>query len=165
MGGPASAIEYEIVPVDPSAPVGQQLLNEYFGEVLTRQHNRPATVDEVTAAFLDDPNDGMTPPDGIFIVAFSEATAHGCAGLRLLDDQTGELKRVYVRPSARRNGVGTLLMARIEDYALTRGLRSLRLNTRLNLHEARAMYGRRGYHDTERFNQSALAEVWLEKIL
>ncbi len=32
-------------------------------------YRRPATDDEITAALTDDPNYGMTPPDGIFIVA------------------------------------------------------------------------------------------------
>jgi len=107
----------------------------------------------------------MTPPNGIFIVASEAGVAHGCAGLRLVDNQTGEVKRVYVRPTARRNKLGTLLMAEIETYAQTRGLSSLRLDSRHDLHEARAMYTQLGYRDTPRFNGSTLAEIWLEKKL
>jgi len=61
----------------------------------------------------------MTPPDGIFILASTAGVAHGCAGLRLVDNQTAEVKRVYVRPTARRNKLGTLLMAEIGTYAQT----------------------------------------------
>ena len=61
--------------------------------------------------------------------------------------------------------LGTLLMAEIETYAQTRGLGSLRLDSRRDLHEARAMYTQQGYRDTPRFNGSALAEIWLEKKL
>jgi len=163
--GPASAIRYEFTLVDPAGLVAQQLLREYFGEVLNRLYRRPATDDEITAALTDDPNYGMTPPDGIFIVASAAGVAHGCAGLRLVDNQTGEVKRVYVRPTARRNKLGTLLMAEIETYAQTRGLSSLRLDSRHDLHEARAMYTQLGYRDTPRFNGSTLAEIWLEKKL
>jgi GNAT superfamily N-acetyltransferase len=166
--GSARAIRYEFTPADPADPaeaVAQELLREYFGEVLSRRFRRPATDDEITAALTDDPNHGMTPPDGIFIVASAAGVAHGCAGLRLVDNQTGEVKRVYVRPTARGNKLGTLLMAEIETYARTRGLSSLRLDSRRDLHEARAMYTQQGYRDTPRFDGSTLAELWLEKKL
>jgi GNAT superfamily N-acetyltransferase len=158
-------VRYELTPVDPAEPVAQKLLSEYFGEVLTRRYGRRAIDDEITAALTDDPSYGMTPPDGIFVVASADGVAHGCAGLRLIDHRTGEVKRVYVRPAARRHKLGTLLMAEIETYALTRGLRTLRLDSRHDLHEARAMYAHQGYRDTPRFNHSTLAEIWLEKQL
>jgi hypothetical protein len=96
---------------------------------------------------------------GIFTVASVAGVAHGCAGLRLVDNQTGEVKRVYVRPTARRNQLGTLLIVEIETYAQARGLSSLRLDSRHELHEARAMYTQQGYRDTPRFNHSTLAEI------
>jgi hypothetical protein len=48
-------------------------------------------------------------------------------------------------------------MVEIETYAKTRGLSSLRLDSRHDLHEARAMYTQRGYRDTPPFNHSTLA--------
>lgn len=165
MSDPADAIRYETMLVDPAEPAARQLLRDYFGEILTRHYGRAATEQEITAALTDDPTDGLTPPDGIFIVASAAGIAYGCAGLRLVDSHTGEVKRVYVRPAARRNKLGTLLMGEIEAYAQELGLSSLRLDSRHELHEARTMYARRGYRDTARFNQSPLAEIWLEKKL
>jgi len=51
--GPASTIRYEFTAVDPAGPVAQQLLREYFGEVLNRLYRRLATDDEITAALTD----------------------------------------------------------------------------------------------------------------
>ena len=44
----------------------------------------------------------MTPPPTalLCIVASAAGVAHGCAGLRLVDNQTGEVKRVYVKTQA-----------------------------------------------------------------
>lgn len=41
----------------------------------------------------------------------------------------------------------------------------MRLDTRGDLTEARALYGRLGYHEVESFNDEPYAEHWFEKAL
>ena len=43
-------MRYKLTVVDPAGPVAQQLLREYFGEVLGRLYRRLATDDEITVA-------------------------------------------------------------------------------------------------------------------
>jgi ribosomal protein S18 acetylase RimI-like enzyme len=81
---------------------------------------------------------------GPFILALSEQSPVGCAGLRVLEDRLGELKRVYVRPSARGRGLGTALITALENYARSRNLTTLRLDTRDELDEAMRTYERHG---------------------
>jgi len=114
---------------------------------------------------LADPDDAMVEPTGIFLVALSGQSPVGCAGLRLLAEQVGELKRVYVRPAARGNGLGAALIAALEAHARARSVTRLRLDTRHELDEALRLYERHGYQRIERYNKPGLADLWFEKVL
>ena len=63
------------------------------------------------------------PPGGELLLARSEdGEPVGCVGLRPLDMPGAcEVKRLYVRASARGTGLGRLLTASIVDLAATRG--------------------------------------------
>jgi len=50
------------------------------------------------------------PPSGDLLVARVNGAAAGCVALRRLDQSTLEMKRLYVRPSARGTGLGKLLV-------------------------------------------------------
>jgi len=57
----------------------------------------------------------------------------------------GEIKRMYVAPSARRRGVGRALLAGLEEAARDLGWTVLRLETGLRQPEAIALYEESGY--------------------
>jgi ribosomal protein S18 acetylase RimI-like enzyme len=129
---------------DPTAALARELIREYFGDILTRFNGHAPTSDEIGSAMLGDPDDAMVPPTGIFFLALVDHSPAGCAGLRLLEDGdgdgVGEIKRVYVRPSARRRGLGTTLIAALESHARHNGLAALRLDSRHELDEALRLY-------------------------
>jgi ribosomal protein S18 acetylase RimI-like enzyme len=156
---------FELQPVDPSAPQARELVRDYFAEILTRVNGSTPPTEVIDSALRDDPDDAMVEPTGTFIVALSAQSPVGCAGLRLLDDRVGELKRVYVRPSARGRGLGTALITALEAYARSRDLTTLRLDTRHELDEALRIYERHGYRTIERYKQPGLADLWFEKSL
>jgi GNAT superfamily N-acetyltransferase len=62
-------------------------------------------------------------PDGRVLLAREHSAVVGCAALRRVNGSTCELKRVYVRPSARGNNIGRQLVehmigeARAERYS------------------------------------------------
>jgi GNAT superfamily N-acetyltransferase len=103
----------------------------------------------------------------VFLVAALDGEAVGCGALRRLDDATGELKRMYVAPAARRLGVGRGLLDELERRARGLGLRRLVLETGLRQHEAMAMYERAGYARIECFGEyeGGGASVCMEKLL
>ncbi|GAA1955084.1 GNAT family N-acetyltransferase [Amycolatopsis minnesotensis] len=141
------------------------LLRRYYDEVASRYWNRPlsaAEVDEVVAEF---PDDDITEPAGLFFVGTLDGRPAGCAGLRFVDGETAELTRVFVDPSARGTGGAPLLVAAAEEAARLRGIKLIRLDTRDDLVEARALYAKLGYAEVEAFNSEPYAEHWFAKEL
>lgn len=109
--------------------------------------------------------DEMAPPQGAFLVAYVDGEPAGCAGLRRLDGRTGEVKRMYVTPSARGRGVARALLAGLEDAARRAGYERVRLDTSAAQPEARALYCSAGYGEIPAYNDNAYAAHWFEKAL
>jgi GNAT superfamily N-acetyltransferase len=93
-------------------------------------------------------------PAGMLLVAVgaedaavpTEATALGCGALAAQDPPTvAEIKRLYVRPTARKRGIGETLTRVLIDWAGTLGYTRVRLDTAPELHEAIALYHRLGF--------------------
>lgn len=155
----------ELQVVAPDDAVARHALWSYTDDIVGRYYGRPATHDEVAAVLRDDPSDNLTLPEGLLVVALLDDSAVGCAGLRLLPEAVGEVKRVHVVPHLRGQGLGTLLMREIERLAQMHGRVALRLDTRHDLAEARQMYARLGYHEVPAFNAAPYAEHWFAKVL
>jgi GNAT superfamily N-acetyltransferase len=64
----------------------------------------------------------FTPPHGVFLLAVSGETPVGCGGVRRLTPTSGEVKRLFMRRTARGRGVGRALLAGLEDRAWTAAL-------------------------------------------
>jgi len=103
---------------------------------------------ELLARFGEDTEPGAKPTAAdvaVFLVAFEGREPVGCGGLRLLGDGAAELKRMFVRPAARRSGVGRRILAALEAEVLARGCAIARVETSIDLPEAIAFYERAGY--------------------
>ncbi len=59
--------------------------------------------------------DELNPPNGSFIVGYEDGIAICCGGIKRLDQEACELKRMYVIPEARGRGVARMLLAALED--------------------------------------------------
>jgi GNAT superfamily N-acetyltransferase len=92
---------------------------------------------------------------GAFIMARLNGRPVGCGAIRRLEDGVGEVKRMYVRPEARRRGVARLVLAELEETARALGLHTLRLETGTRQPEAIALYEREGYRPIPRFGEYA----------
>ncbi|HKO21927.1 MAG TPA: GNAT family N-acetyltransferase [Candidatus Eisenbacteria bacterium] len=90
------------------------------------------------------------PPRGALLLALNGAIPEGCVALRPWGDAViCEMKRLYVRPSMRKRGVGALLVRRILDEACERGYRRMRLDTVPGMDPAIALYRAAGFRDIE----------------
>ncbi|MQY11281.1 hypothetical protein SRB5_13960 [Streptomyces sp. RB5] len=142
-------------------PQVAEAVREYFAETGERIFGRPATDAELDEALAWDESGDLEPPRGVFLGARdADGTLLGFAGVRVLPGAPGccELKRLYVRPAARRGGLGRrLLLAAEEEARLLAGTR-LVLNTRTVLTEARAMYEAHGYAEIPKY----IDEDWAE---
>lgn len=154
-----------ILPEPPTSPDAKALLWAYLDDIISRYYERPATAAEVQGSLDDDPSDDLVPPLGLFLVARDPSTLLGCIGLRVVQGGLGEVKRVFVSPSARGRGLGGRLLGEVERQARELGVTRLRLDTRTDLVESRRLYASHGYHEVEPFNTGQYAQHWFSKTL
>jgi len=98
-------------------------------------------------------------PTGLLLVALLDGVAVAMGGWRRMPHELGEdiaeIKRMYVRPSARRRGLARAILREVEDTARAAGIRRLVLNTGPEQPEAIALYLADGYTITEPFGHYA----------
>jgi GNAT superfamily N-acetyltransferase len=150
---------------DPSSPPAREILFAYFVDVVSSFYGHPATRDEVNAAMPDEPSDDLHDEGGRFAVATRDGVTVGCGGVRFVDANIGQLTRIFVRRFARRTGIGASIVEFLEVQASSAGITTLRLDTRLDLVDARRLYERLGYTDVAPFNSGPYRQVWLAKAL
>ena len=93
-------------------------------------------------------------PRAVFAVARGETgAALGCGAIRPYDETTAEVKRMYARQAG--GGVGTLLLAYLEEQARALGYAALVLETRKANQGAVRFYLARGYQVTPNFGKYA----------
>jgi GNAT superfamily N-acetyltransferase len=72
----------------------------------------------------------------------------GMGALRPLAPDVAEIKRMYVRPSARGLGVGRAILQRLIDDARGLGYKTIHLDSAPFMHEAHALYRSFGFVPT-----------------
>jgi GNAT superfamily N-acetyltransferase len=144
-------------------PIAADLLRRYIFDVASSYYGRPATDTEVTEAIAEDPQDELAAPNGLFMVARLGDVPAGCVGLRLGPPPFAELTRVFITPEARGQGGGPTLLAAAEDAARRHGVRTIRLDTRLDLMAARRLYTTHGYREIPSFVTGPFKECWYAK--
>jgi len=87
----------------------------------------------------------VTDGQGAFFIAWLDGVAVGCGAVRRLDAVTAELKRMYVEPQARGQGIGRALVESLECEARALGVTRVVLETGTRLAPAIRMYEGLGY--------------------
>ena len=97
----------------------------------------------------------LRQPNVVFaVVRSADGQAVGC-GAVVLGEQYGELKRMYVRPGSRGQGIGEALLAFLESQARAASLGVFKLETGNKQLEAIELYSRSGYVRCEPFGDYA----------
>jgi GNAT superfamily N-acetyltransferase len=107
----------------------------------------------------------LSPPGGGFFVGWRDGDAVCCGGLKRLTEDTCEIKKMYVIPAARGQGVARTLLHELERAALELGYDTVRLDTGPKQIHAQALYADEGYETVEDFNGNPVAVFWGEKRL
>lgn len=91
--------------------------------------------------------DGLRSPDITFWSAWTEERLLGCGALKVMDAVSGEIKSMRTDPSARGQGVASMILQLIIDEARNLSLRQLHLETGAfpEFMPARKLYERFGF--------------------
>lgn len=98
--------------------------------------------------------DAIFAPHIRFFLARKEGVAVGCGGVALFPD-FAEVKRMYVRPQLRGQGVADAIMAKLVGVARDAGLAVLRLETGIRSFAAISFYRRSGFRACPAFEPYA----------
>ena len=152
--------QIEIAVADASSDPARWAMTQYFEEL----DSRFPTGFDATGA-LDGAAAAYNPPAGLFLLSSLDGETVGCAGLQHLDDDTSEIKRMWVSPAARGQGLARRLLARLESETLASGRTNVVLDTNATLTEAISLYERQGYVSIERYNDNPYAGRWFARQL
>lgn len=98
----------------------------------------------------------FSPPTGFFLCVQDNLKMIGCAGLRSLTPQISEIKRVYLKPEYRRQGVGRLLLKTLLEKATKSGFKRVRLDCFQGLIAAKNLYKSLGFQDIQPYLESEI---------
>jgi len=103
---------------------------------------------------------------GIWL-AWIEGKIIGCIALRAMSQfaDSGEVKRLYVKPEYRGQGIAIALHDALETYAGNFGYRWLYLDTADNMTSAIHFYEAQGYARCARYNENPQATIFMRKEL
>lgn len=96
------------------------------------------------------------PPAGRLYLAYYEDKLAGCIGLRKIDEENCEMKRLYVRPEFRGKAIGNTLVEKIINDAKKIGYKYMLLDTLPFLGSAIKMYKGFGFYEVEGYNDSPM---------
>src|SRR5689334_4109811 len=99
-------------------------MRQYFEELALRFEEGF----EVEAALAEAP-DTLNPPNGLFVIAGAEVEPVGCGAVHFLDPERGEVKRMWVSPAARGQGLASRMLTHLEDLIRQSGRRTVVLDT------------------------------------
>lgn len=95
-------------------------------------------------------------PDGRLYLAYCDDELAGCIGMRKIDNQNCEMKRLYVRDKFRGRKIGDLLVRKIIKDAKMEGYSFMLLDTLPFLQSAIHMYKKHGFYEIDSYNNSPM---------
>ena len=138
---------------------GRELLAELNALLDAQYPGRSARPGSVTTP------DEMAPPRGRFLVGYGDGEPVAIGGVRPLEEDVAEIKRMYVVPSARSRGVGRALLAALEAAARDLGYTRVRLDAGAEQRHSCALFLDAGYRPVPPYNGNHIAVFFGEKAL
>lgn len=99
------------------------------------------------------------------LICYKEEKPVGCIALKIIDDITGEIGRVFVLPEERHNKIATKLFDEIESIAKKERLKYLRLDTYKRFEGAVKLYKNRGYQEIKSYLDYSPYSLCMKKTL
>ena len=103
---------------------------------------------------------------GTIIHAYDNLTPIACVAVRPINDEIGELKRMYVKPEFQKNGIGQELLNQSLSFAKQAGYKKIRLDTLEHMTPAMNLYIKNGFYKIEAYYFNPISNaVYFEKLL
>ena len=106
--------------------------------------------------------DKFLPPKGRLLLGYVENDLAGIACLKALTPSIGEVKRMYVRPSHRKAGLGRALLNRLLQEAHHIGYQLVRLDSARFMREAHQLYRSTGFKEILAYEGSEIPKEFQE---
>ena len=136
------------------------LIREYLDALVEEQPNfREYLMQQNYEQELLHPEEKYGMPEGRLYLLLADDQPAGCIGLRKLDRESCEIKRLYVRPQYRNHGLAELLVQQILDDARQIGYRRILLDTFPFLQTAIRLYRRHGFYEIPSYNGTPMKEL------
>jgi putative acetyltransferase len=140
-GAACKSLGLTIEAADPIGESARELIHALCSEMSERYGSPPSPFSLSEAA----------APRTVFLLARLHGGPVGCGALRRIDDHTAEIKRMYVAPSGRRQGIARHILVALEWHAQEFGYRAIRLETGIRQPEAQRLYEAVGYRQIAAF--------------
>lgn len=115
------------------------------------------------AEMADMPGKYAKPRGALLLARTLDGAAIGCVGLRPLNEDICEMKRLYVAPGGRGTGLGRALAEAVISAARQAGYQKMRLDTLSSMTSALSLYKSLGFYEIIAYYVTPLAEtVFLE---
>ncbi|MCU1492969.1 MAG: acetyltransferase [Acidimicrobiaceae bacterium] len=152
--------DIEIVHERPDTELAASLLERYHDELASRfpdgfDLGRTEQISTIE----------LVEPAGACLVVLLGGDPAGCGAVRKLDDARAEIKRMWIEPAARCQGIGRRLLEALEHLARDMNCPLVCLDTNWSLTEALALYSASGYREVPAYNDNPYASYWFEKCL
>ena len=115
---------------------------------------------DIAAMLEEDMNnlDKFMSPKGCLSLGYGEDRPIGIACLKTLSGTIGEVKRMYVRPEARNQGLGRALLYRLLEEARQIGYELIRLDSARFMTETHELYRTSGFREIEAYEGSEIPQ-------
>ncbi len=105
-------------------------------------------------------------PEGALLLAYKDEIAIGCVAIREIDNETAELKRMYVQTDFRMYKIGMRLLQQIIEIASEFNYKKIRLDTLPTMIKAQDLYRSFGFYNIEPYCFNPISgTVFMEKKL
>jgi GNAT superfamily N-acetyltransferase len=94
------------------------------------------------------------PPTGLLLLAENDNALAGMAGLRKLSEGIAEIKRLYVRPEFRGQGLARTMFQQLIDEAKSKNYSLIRLESDFFMKNAHRLYRSFGFKEIEQYEGS-----------
>jgi GNAT superfamily N-acetyltransferase len=121
----------------------RQLFRQYYAW-LADEHGIDMSYQGIEAELASLPGN-YAAPRGRLLLLYETGDAAGCGAFRPIDEKICELKRMYVKPEFRGQGLGRAIAIRLLEEARLCGYEIARLDTATFLKEAQALYRSLGF--------------------